>query len=315
MHAAEARPIEPEEEIDQGLVLEALCYSQQGSWSTFERLAAHDSDAPWFAVETGRLLSSLGHIDLVLDRRSLRPVFWSVAPTTIASLPSDASAVLCGHRSERLLARLADDVMAIGGRFAIEADPRCPPRVLVTGLEVDDLEAICDSATSALGTLVGFAEAPAVHLAQALDPLRTIADSLPAFVPPVGVGIERFDFDRNRWDAVSDIDEAGAYRFLTRPIRYGFVGRVDLSRRQPLAADNRLAKWLAAAELGVALLAYDEREEKLVCRLGAQLPGLFERAAVLCSGQPPLQRTDGTVLYRDVPEEVASGLWRALGPP
>jgi hypothetical protein len=79
-----------------------------------------------------------------------------------------------------------------------------------------------------------------------------------------------------------------------------------------LRADNRWSKWLAAAVMSVNLLAYDPASQQLTCRMGAQMPGLYERAAVLASGWAPQPLTDATVAYRGTPPEVATAIWSAL---
>jgi hypothetical protein len=50
----------------------------------------------------------------------------------------------------------------------------------------------------------------------------------------------------------------------------------------------------------------------LITRLGAQLPGLYERAAVLCTGRPAVKRVDGTVAYEGIPRVIASALHERL---
>src|SRR5206468_1596336 len=49
------------------LLLDALTYARAGRWPLFDRLAQQIGDEPWFALESARLLSALGHIDLVVD--------------------------------------------------------------------------------------------------------------------------------------------------------------------------------------------------------------------------------------------------------
>ena len=61
-------------------------------------------------------------------------------------------------------------------------------------------------------------------------------------------------------------------------------------------------------------MAYSTRRSELTIRLGAQLPGLYERVAMLCSGSPPRRFNDGTKRYKGVPTEVAAGLWARLRP-
>lgn len=126
------------------------------------------------------------------------------------------------------------------------------------------------------------------------------------------MSLERVDLHANKWEQAAALDRGGAYKFLTRPLRYGYVVNRDGSGNV-IAGDNRLVKWLAAQAEGLNLLAYDAECELLITRLGAQLPALYERAAVLCSGSAPERRVDGTVAYQDVPADLAASLHDRLG--
>ena len=86
----------------------------------------------------------------------------------------------------------------------------------------------------------------------------------------------------------------------------------DVRERRARVGDSRIVKYLAARELGWSLVGYDRDRQLLIVPWGAQLPGLYERAAVLCSGEPPLKMTDGTVAYQSVPPVIAAALWRKL---
>jgi hypothetical protein len=294
---------------DFNLLLDGLTYARNGSWQLFERLAEQVSDAPWFALEAARTLTGLGHIELVIDLKSGRPALWSIAPATLAIMGL-GDAVACGARSERLVSRLAADAEALGGTLRTEQSADAPATIRILSLEQDDLHAVAASASAATGIDVRVSVDPAAAILARLPTLGMVESALPALDwPPVAM--ERFDLSANKWQRTAAIDAGGAYKFLTRPLRYGFVARPD-GGGSVIAADNRLAKWLAAAAEGVTLLAYDEATCSLLTRLGAQLPGLYERVAVLCSGRPPVKRVDGTVTYEEVTPEIASGLYARL---
>jgi len=59
-------------------------------------------------------------------------------------------------------------------------------------------------------------------------------------------------------------------------------------------------------------MAYDGESRILACHLGAQLPGLYERAAVLSSGEAPQATESGHVAYRGIEPSVARSLASAL---
>ena len=294
---------------DIDLLLEALTYSGGGGWALFERLAQQVGEEPWFALEAARTLSSLGHIDVVVDLLAGRPRQWAVSTPTLCA--TRAGAVLCGARSMRLLERLRQDVEVLGGIVETHASVSAPATVLVTGIDTTDIADVAQSLSASIGVEVNASLGGARSILAELPMLAELRDALPTLTWPA-VSLERFDLHANRWDQAAALDRGGAYKFVTRPLRYGFVANRDGSG-DVVAGDNRLVKWMAAQAEGLSLLAYDADRELLITRLGAQLPGLYERAAVLCSGFAPVRRVDGTVVYRDVPADVAATLHDRLG--
>src|SRR3712207_2407195 len=83
------------------LLLEAVSYLHDSAWTGFEHAvdavdAVSDSPAP-SARDAVRVLSALGHVDVQLDRGTVRPVAWSVSPPTLLRL-ADSEWLLCGRR-------------------------------------------------------------------------------------------------------------------------------------------------------------------------------------------------------------------------
>jgi hypothetical protein len=303
------RPIVEDSPADWDRLLGALSYARRGPWSSFEAMALAVEDSPWFALEAARSLSSLGHLNLTLDPRTLRPIAWSMAPPTIARIGEDR-AILCGSRSPELLDALASDIEILDGLLLLEPALEGPTVARIEGLGQGELDELI-GASAELPLAPRLADCPAQALAQELPQLEGLLDALPRLERPPALPLERFDFAIARWAQADGIDGPGAYRFRDRPLRYCVAGS------EPGAlhiADNRLAKWLGAQQIGLSLMSYDSDSDTLICPLGAQLPGLYERAAVLASGALPVRRRDGTVTYEFVPAEVASALWARLGP-
>lgn len=303
------RPIVEDSPADWDRLLGALSYARRGPWSSLEAMALAVNDSPWFALEAARSLSSLGHLNLRLDPRTLRPIAWSMAEPTIARI-GDGQAILCGPRSSALIEALASDIEILDGRLLLEPAQEGPTVARIEGLGGGELDELI-GASAELPLTPRLADRPAQALAQELEPLGGLIDALPQLERPPALPLERFDFATARWAQADGIDGPGAYRFRDRPLRYCVAGS------EPGAlhiADNRLAKWLGAQQLGLPLMSYDTESDTLTCPLGAQLPGLYERAAVLASGELPVRRRDGTITYGFVPAEVASALWARLGP-
>jgi hypothetical protein len=291
------------------MLIDGLSYAQRGRWSTFEALASQVVDSGLFAFESARLLSALGHLDLILDRRTLRPTGWAIAPTILVRPRDSDEAFLCGRRSGPLIDRFRDGAEALGGETTLEEFDDSPALVAVRGLDVNDLAEVAADASAALEWDVRFIEDAAGRIAAVLPRLSLIVPRLSRFTLPLEATVERFNVAEGRWTEVKIIDQPGAYRSRGLVTRYGFANEAGAVLQE---TDARLCKWLAAAREGRTLLAYDEAARILVSPLGAEPPGLYERVLVLCSGRAPIKRKDGTTLYTQVPPEVAATLWRLL---
>ncbi len=78
----------------------------------------------------------------------------------------------------------------------------------------------------------------------------------------------------------------------------------DIAQGTARIGTVQLIKHLDALAAGRPLMAYDAERSCLQVPLGADLPGLYGRAAVLCSGRPP-EKVGRLVLYHHVPADVA----------
>src|SRR6266571_2855767 len=91
------------------VLLEALSYLEDSAWPGFEDAfesvsAAHESPDE-SARDAARKLAVLGHIDVLLNRFTLRAEKWSVSPSALLRL-REGEMVLCGRRPAALLASL-----------------------------------------------------------------------------------------------------------------------------------------------------------------------------------------------------------------
>jgi hypothetical protein len=306
----EVPPIEDRSRGGLATLLEIVLYGQTGSWAEFKRAADQVDDTPWFASEAARSLSALGHVEFEAAKAGR----WAVCPPTLAGFEENnsAGAILCGQRTTAMIARLEADLVAIGGELEVQ-EAGSGASVVVARAPTEDLEDVAESVSAATDTPLRFVDSAAKRLAQLSPPMSVVASWLPLAPAPVGSKLERFDFVANRWVQSDHAFDPGAYRIQDWPAIYA----VSTSRDGPekvRIGNSRIVKWLAAHEQGISLLAYDPVGEVLTCRLGAQLPGIHERAAVLASGHLPVSRTDGTVSYESVPESLAQRLWSTLGP-
>ncbi len=290
-------------EADMDLILDALTAVDAGSWTLLERLIRYSSVERWEPLEAARNLSVLGYVDLELDRRTLRPRRWSLAPPALVVLPDGRSAFLSGARDTRLTERVDREVRERGG-LTISHESSGRPRLWqVHGLAAVALEEVA----SACG--LQFARAVPRHLAQSLPSIRSIYEDLPEISVPYGAVLERFDFETNRWIATNRTRETGAYRITATSTHYAILAESGLRE-----CDHAVAKYAAAAATGRQIMAYDEAAGDLTCLLGARPPGLYERAIVLSTGELPRPLSNSTQVYSAVSGELAAWLTLRLGP-
>lgn len=223
-----------------------------------------------------------------------------------------SSAFLAGARSRRLVERLTADVETLGGRVTREAQDDAPSIVRIDGLRLPDLRDVAKSTGTHLGLRVEISVEPGPTIAALLPPLDSVLAGLRVVTLPTKVDTEVYNAATGRWMASGYPDGPGAYRFQTEPSMYVYATPSELSSGLGRLGDARLVKHLSAAQHHVSLIAYDPEARSLLAQLGARLPGLYERAAVLCSGCAP-RREGGIVRYAGVPPTVATMLAERLG--
>lgn len=290
-------------------LLDALSYLRGGSWQALQRIAEQVDDTPWFASEAARTLSALGHIELEVDRRTLRPVRWGIAPTTIALTARDGIAVIAGFRSSILVHALNHVVAGLGGTVSIQTSHAAPTVLRIEGLGGTTLSVLAEKLSALVGEDVAFADSCSAALLPALPRLSDLYATLPVTDSPHGRA-ELLMIKEGKWLPCEAVVEPGAYRIATFPNTY--LLQAD-HESLPRVVDTRLARYLAASIYGLALMAYDSQRQEIRVPFGGQLPGLYERAVVACSGEPAM-RDGSTIVYRDVPPETAAILWDKLAP-
>jgi hypothetical protein len=277
-----------------------------GEWPVLQRLVAQHDDRPWAATERGTLLGSLGHIDITLDRATTRPARWSIAPSTLVA--ADHATYLAGFRSRVLLDALAQQAERRGLQLLHEPTQNAPDRISLSPLDVTGIQGLARALRDEDGIQLDIACRPGDRIADWLPALDDLRRTLPLDDISGREGLEWFDPASVRWGPVDAARVDGAYRTARLPRRHWH--RANGESRRCL---DPLSKWLAAADLE-PMLAFDRESQQLACHVGAALPGLFERAAVLASGRPPA-RAGRHIIYEGVSGSVAAMLIHKLRVP
>ena len=288
--------------IDYEGLLEACFALGGGPWSHFELLARQSSNVPAFPHEVAQLFSALGHIDLELNSTRTRVRQWKAAPPVVV-ITSTGHMYLSGYRFRRLIEAVEKAVNDCGGTFTSQPSEGGPKIHTICGLDQESLASVVESVYQTVHVRLNASIRPDRSVAASLPPLRSAltADRIVS-EPDV---VSHFDVSKASWSTADSAGSDGLYRTDSMPRSY-------LLRTGPswYEVPYRVGKHLAGVHFGRSLLAYDSQEQHLVCPLGAQLPGLYERTVVLSSGVPPVvDLRQAKVFYRDVPMDIASRVW------
>ncbi|MEV5371436.1 hypothetical protein AB0N12_19020 [Streptomyces albogriseolus] len=258
-----------------------------------------------------RKASALGFIDV-----DLRADRWSAAPPVLTRLPhADGLALLTGARTARISARVEEAATEWMELITVphRPEPGEAPLPVTLLLQYEDPRTLPDTAE-----FLGARYVPCA----ALGLMEMLPRAVPGLesAPPGGSGaatLEKYDPRLQRFVPVVRDDEDGLYRWrgadyarLTRVRRNGVFHTVDRETGVYLElARHRtgVMRWRPEAGAGRAGIG------RLFVDRYAPLPALHERAAVLCSGFPPVVGKHAqTRAYDNVPRALAEALAASL---
>ncbi len=286
--------------------MDGLVHVGGGTIGLLERLALQVEGSSLFVDEFARALEVLGHLQVQRDD-DLRPTAFECSANYLAGLPDCQEYVVVGCWSRSARAALKREVEHRKGSFRVSrASSGGPTRYSIANLDPAAAQAAADAAQPGA---VAVADA-ARGMLPMIETLSTIRTALTSIFLPAAKRTERFHLGSSSWVACAAPDKPGAYRLQSSFMStYVHVSSEELAEGCGRVATAQLSKHLAALDAGRPLLAYDTKQQQLLVPLGADLPGLLGRVAVLCSGRLPLADTKRRVIvYRDVPEDVAQGL-------
>ncbi|MGN9890289.1 hypothetical protein [Micromonospora sp. L31] len=286
--------------------LDALMHAGGGGYSSFERTALQIEGSLLFVHVFARTLESLGHVQIRRDPRNLEPLDWEIAPSALAELV-DGSYLLVGYWPAGYVNTVEDWIAGTPGRLSVQPDPEGPSRRVLRGLTADQVHELA----AELGVTV--AARPAAAILGATPGLSEVLAALPRVSMPGARSVQQFHLGSAAWVTQPRPDEPGAYALESFGKTYLFRDAEDVAAGTARIGAANLVKHLAALQAGRPLLAYRAEERALDVPLGAELPGLYGRAAVLCVGRPPYKLGPLRVLrYPGVPAEIAEMLTARL---
>ncbi len=303
-------PVKEEDAFSNNLVLDVLSFIGEGTSSSLEQVGLQVEPSSLFLDRLTRSLEALGHIETFRDLRSLRTQGWEVTPPTLVEL-SDGAFSLVGHRSNRLVQAVEE----LGQRsdVLLERTKQVtgPDRLLIP-VSPQVAKFLAEELSQSIGYGVHVVEDAALSIARLLPPLSQVIETLPRQSMPGVEFVRRWNPLFAKWEPASDASGPGVYQISGNGMLYCIREASDIAGGKMRRGDARLVKHAAALFRGEPLVGYDEEGQTLYTPLGADLPLLYERAAVLCSGLTPEHGADGVIRYRGVPNVVADRLMRLL---
>ena len=294
--------------IDWAIAFDAVCHVGSGSISALERITSQMEATDLFGDSFERKLEVSGHVEIRRSMTTLAGVAWRTNNPTIIGLASGDS-VLVGFRSDGLSVALEDEVWKAGGDLKVNDQVNAPPILRVIGLDLEGTRRLANAIEAATGRSTRFIPNAAKRLGSQLPKLSSARQGLPTTTTLSAMSYERWDPVSARFESVTDASAPGGFRLSGHTREYVYRQPEHLGTLRAILGDARIVKYLAALDSKSSLVGYVPDEEVLYVPLGADLPGLYGRAAVLASGFPPQENIQKRILeYRNVPAWLASQL-------
>jgi len=305
--------------------LEWLSEKGEGTWDEFRSTwswlqsgaqTVRDSDPARAAGVIAANLSALGYIEMTWQPTPR----WTVAPAVITMLPrSGGRALLTGARTRKLCwlpPERPGEPSGVLLEAANELDlwidyPQldgAPTSILIASNRPEDAERLAERCG------IGYSYSVSQQLSAMLPELSLYVRLWEQRPIPQGFPVERFDASAYKWAESSEAEasEPGLYRSITWE---SHVHTLVLPTRVALRATRQHAVYEVLRWEAAPTLRYRAASRELWAPVGARLPLLQERAAVLCSGLMPVYRKlDGIdgLTYLNVPPRVAKRIASSL---
>ena len=248
----------------------------------------------------------LGHLDVARDRQ-MRVTEWAINAPTLTPV-GEGRWVLLGARSQQLVRQLRQCVEGVAQLSGSSDDGVLRVEVSGPGLTA----AVLRQQVQLLNVDV-LAQPPALTLARALPHLSAVERALTRTPVPSFRSLELWDSGTASWQPASSLATPGAYRLRTFGALYVVRSRADLHLGTLAVTTPYLAKHIASLWAADPLARYHHGTSSIIVPLGADLPGLYGRAAALCSGRSPAEHPTSRLLqYLSVPADVANVIHHRL---
>lgn len=284
--------------------IDALHYCGHGSAKDLASIARNIHNSASFENEFLRTVDHLGLIEVARDEM-LAPISFEIAATCLTELAT-GGVILTGAWSKSAIDGAFLAAEGLGGEIYYN-DPEHASLPLIEGVDIHELHAAIGNESLTVVTDAAW------HILHRLPALRDLFAVLPRRTMPGWTSIEVFDAHDGRWKEAHNDKSPGSYKVKNNyQSTYCVRTAEDIAQGQAIICDVMLAKHLAAQMAGLPLISFNQ-EGTLSVPLGAELPGLYGRAATLCGGKRPEPNFETYSLeYSSVTQEFADALMGRL---
>lgn len=275
--------------------MDALAVLGGGPWSQFLTLARQADGSGPTVFHVAHTLEALGYLEIDRDLHTLAPNAWNV---TQPALVDGAQGPMCvGSWTPRTRRTVAERMRASLRRqhhegldtwYMANAQEPAPADIAVAGPSWEPL-------------------------AERLPLISDVIAELPRRPMMYTGNFQWFHVPSASWVPAESLSQTGAYRVRSFSTLDLFRGEEDAANGTVAISQVRFGKHAAAFVNGrKPLLAFDPATRRMTVPLGADLPGLYNRAVVLASGRLP-HKERRLLVYEDVPGDLVSHLHYLLG--
>lgn len=310
--AVSSLPTIRSERVNWQVAFDAVCHVGSGNVSSLERIANATEVSGPFASDFIRRLSALGHIEVSIDPRTMKPKTWAVNSPVLVGIENGDYA-LVGFRSSKMLAALKESTDVVDSELIIRSNIVGPPLIIIKQSDDEGLGLMRAELGAVTKQIVRIVKDGSRQLLAKLPPLSKALEGLTKQPLPGSGRFEHWDPNLARFKSVDYMSEPGAYRISDFRRVYLFRQPSGLGDNTALIGDAYIVKYAAALAVERPLAGYDETSKVLYTPIGANLPGLYERAAVFATGCPPEENYDERIIqYNNVPSDVAGHILKLL---
>jgi hypothetical protein len=286
-------------------IYDALCYLKEGTFDRLSSIVRRKNDEAWAPYDVLRQLVGLGHLDLELDSNTLKPRAWRISDPALV-LTGDKKFTVTGWSSETFIEQLAEVSSSLGGTLRVTEFHDKFPIVEIVGIHSDSIDGFAEIVSAVSAFPISCTKNFTKKLLAATPALTHLANYLPELQMPED-NLQFFDPQDMKWKTVDFEIKRGAYRHDLHGVKYFFLLDDWIKSSKAYLCDARLAKYFALASEYWKFFKYDQESETLQVPIGMELPFLFDRVAVSCSGKTP-EKGNGIITYTQIDKDIAEGL-------